>query len=756
MALSDLSLSTRIKEAEERIRVPEEMLGNTLMMPFTPACSAQRKIMFAQHLNQHLNLIHGEVPLVCTGYEDEFAKYSSSYKVTDAEYRVVKKIQKFSKHPGLHYFTILENTETGELSLLERVSYVHTTEAFGYMMNNEGIDSYNEGTYIPAGTILEKSTSYDPYGGHCDGINLLTTYMALGDTTEDPIVISESAAKKLSSPTIKEISIIINDNDVLLNLYGDDGEKTERVMGTNEFSNYVSNGYKTFPDIGEDVKDGIVCAFRKEKKDESLFTQTASRLQDIMMSDEKITSSGTIVDINVYCNNPDALQQSYYNGQIREYYNENIRFCREIVSVLDNFPLKKKTIELQRIYNISKRVLNGEQFTFDRPFSNLCIVLTVFEVNEFSEGDKLSNRYGGKGVVSRIRKDEYMPMLDNGERVECIFNSSTCVNRENPSQLIETSITHIGNRIVDFFNTNTLDIGDMLDIYERFLKIVNPEQCEYIINTLENLEEPDLIEFFGSIITDKGIRVSMNPISNSLDIDIIAKLYEEFPWAKQYTLMVPRINSCGELEYIKAHRPVVAGRQYIYRLKQYAEEKFSVTSLSATNIKNENSRSKANKSYRAPFTKTPVRWGEMETGDLLHLGPEFIAQNLMLYSTSPNARRLTEQLLTGDAFNIDIKLDSNSKSRSVEILNAYLKTMGLRLIFIKKPKKKKPAFIRNPFIHFIEDRRPAYQVHPFIHMHPEETAAPDYFEKLYKKEHSGIIHPFIRNPFIHFTEDEKK
>ena len=81
--------------------------------------------------------------------------------------------------------------------------------------------------------------------------------------------------------------------------------------------------------------------------------------------------------------------------------------------------------------------------------------------------------------------------------------------------------------------------------------------------------------------------------------------------------------------------------------------------------------------------------------------------------------------------------------------------MGLKLIFIKKPKKKKQVFIRNPFIHFIEDKRPAYQVKPFIHMHPEETVAPDYFEKLYKKEHSGIIHPFIRNPFIHITEDEK-
>ena len=737
MALSDLSLGTRIKEAEERISTPEEMLGNTLMMPFTPACSAQRKIMFAQHLNQHLNLIHGEVPLVCTGYEDEFAKYSSSYKVTDADYLVVKKIQKFSKYPNMHYFAILQNQDIGELSVVERVSYTHTTEAFGYLMNNEGIDSYNEGTVIPQHTVIEKSSSYDPYGGHCDGVNLLTAYMAIDKTMEDSIVISQSAAKKLTSPSIKSTSIIINDNDILINLYGD------------------QNTYKTFPNIGEEVKDGIVCAYRTEKKEESLFTQTSSRLQDIMMSDTKILAGGKVIDIDVYCNNPDALQQSYYNGQIREYYNENIRFCREIVAIVDAYPNVKKSIELQKIYEISKKILNGNQFIFDRPFSNLCIVLTVYEDNEFHDGDKISNRYGGKGVVSKILPDEQMPMLDNGERIECILNSSTCVNRVNPSQLIEESCTHVGNRIVDLMSTNCLDVGECMELYEKYMKIVNPEQCKYVMNTLENLEEPDLIEFFGSLITDKGIRISMNPISNSLDIDTIAKLYEEFPWAKQYKMMVPRYNSVGELEYIPALRPITAGRQFFYRLKQYAEEKFSVTSLSATNIKNENSRSKENKSCRAKYTKTPVRWGEMETGDLLHLGAEHVIQNLMLYSTSPTARRLTEKLLTGNAFNIDIRLDSNSKSRSVEILNAYLKTMGLRLIFIKKLKKKMPMFIRNPFIHYGVIDMPQYQKTPFIHLHPEEAKDPTYYEKLYKKEHSGIIHPFIREPFIHFIEDAK-
>jgi len=152
----------------------------------------------------------------------------------------------------------------------------------------------------------------------------------------------------------------------------------------------------------------------------------------------------------------------------------------------------------------------------------------------------------------------------------------------------------------------------------------------------------------------------------------------------------------GNLRFVKSRRPVVAGRKYIYRLKQYAEEKFSVTSLSATNIRNENSRSKSNKEYRGLFTKTPIRFGEMESGDLSHLGMEYVVINLLLYASSPHARRLAEQLITGDPFNIDIRLDANSKSRSVEILNAYLKTIGLRLKFVKTRAKKIRPIVMAP------------------------------------------------------------
>ena len=68
-------------------------------------------------------------------------------------------------------------------------------------------------------------------------------------------------------------------------------------------------------------------------------------------------------------------------------------------------------------------------------------------------------------------------------------------------------------------------------------------------------------------------------------------------------------DSNGNIRYVETRRPVPVGKIYNYRLKQYAEEKFSVTSLSATNLKNLNTRSKANKIYESKYTKTPIMFG---------------------------------------------------------------------------------------------------------------------------------------------------
>jgi hypothetical protein len=130
------------------------------------------------------------------------------------------------------------------------------------------------------------------------------------------------------------------------------------------------------------------------------------------------------------------------------------------------------------------------------------------------------------------------------------------------------------------------------------------------------------------------------------------------------------------------------GKEYILRLKQYALEKFSATSLSATNIRNNNTKSKSAREYKTLYSHTPIRMGDMEITDMLHLGPEVVIEMLLLHSVSPHARKLVQEFSTGNPYLTDIKLDDMSTNRSAEIVETYLKAIGLRMKFIKTLKKK--------------------------------------------------------------------
>ena len=55
----------------------------------------------------------------------------------------------------------------------------------------------------------------------------------------------------------------------------------------------------------------------------------------------------------------------------------------------------------------------------------------------------------------------------------------------------------------------------------------------------------------------------------------------------------------------------------------------------------------------------------------------------------PGHKRQGKMLEGLDPYDIDIKLDADSKNRNAEIINALLKYMGLRLVFTKKLKVKK-------------------------------------------------------------------
>lgn len=665
-------------ESSGKIQQMEQLQCKGLIMPFSSSSSGSRKQMFGAELEQKLDLINPELPRVGTGYENAFGDRSSSLISTDKQLLVIHKISKFSFDPNRFYYMIVLDPENNQFDVIERKDYEHITESYGILYDNKYMDSLKEGQKIERNSTIRKSRSYDEYNNRMDGVNLMCVYMSLESTKEDGYVISQTAAKKLAAPLVRKIAFQINDNDIPLNLYARN-----------------ATDYKCFPDIGESTDDasGILCALRRQKKEEMLFTQSRQNLSKVMISDDKYITHGKVVDIDIYCNDNDILADSYYFSQLKFYNDERIRFMQEYVDKVG--PLieshYKCSYDMKRLYTDFRNILSGGQYLKDNVFSNVMIEITIVEESEVKKGDKIANRYGGKGVISCILPDEMMPLANNGRRAEVILNSSTTLGRENTSQLSETITNFFGNKIAEHvYSLPHMDLNYVMNLYIDFLKILDEELGTAMEEYLLQFDPEDQLDFLSNVFKE-GIRLSLNPISNTIGVDKFLAIRKRFEFVKElYEVKVPQIGSDGRYRYVTARRKLEMGEQYFWRLKQYAEEKFSVVSLSATNLKNENTRNNSKRSYKTPYAKTSVRFGNMETGDYLHLGPEPVITYLLLVSLSPRARkRVGRELTEGSIFNQSIKLKPGEANRSVEILNAYLTTVGLELVFIKVPKRVK-------------------------------------------------------------------
>ena len=685
--MPNFNLEKDIADAEARIPDQNHTLGKGALQPFRATNNGSRAILQSVQAEQRLPLMRPEVAYVNTGHEVKFGELSSNFLRTGNNFVVIDKIAKYpwdNSDTRKEYMIIL-NPETNELDLVVRNKLEYISESFGYTFDTSLIDNMHTGSLIPKNTVITKTSMFDEYNLRQDGLNLRTIYMACGATTEDPVVVSESVAKRFESPLVDKVRVMINDNDILLNLFG----------------NSDHDEYKTFPDIGEEITNGILCAIRREKKDEeALFAQSWENLKHVMISDEPYTiQGGKVVDIEIACNNPDALKDSIYNQQILRYYEANKEFAKKVVSAIKPLIKDKKctmTYDMEKFYCKCKDVVDDVMYISDAVFNNIIMDITILRIIPLRKGDKITDRYGGKGVVSEILPDDQMPEIEiqDGvfDPVDIIYNKCTCVNRLNPGQLFETSVTYIADRILDYMYTNKIDYVTAAGMIYTYLNIISPTEAERFKDGYNSLIDEDKEFFIDSYMRDGCIYVVVPPMA-PMSLDILNSLYKAFPFVKQARLRVRQENSDGSYRKIIANRRMVAGYKYIYRLKQFAEEKFSAVSLAATNIKGENTKSKASKLHKSMYASTPVRFGEMEWEDMLHMAAiNKLIETLLFLSSSPGARRLSEELLTGSPLEMNVNLDDTVTSRSAEIAAAYLKTIGIRVVHEIIPKNKARAY----------------------------------------------------------------
>lgn len=405
-----MAIDVHLKQSLEEL--DEKYGGDELYRIFGPTSlswnttDSSRMYMFTSHLKQTLTLLNPDVPRLATGMENSVGKYNNAYKKLEGTWEVREIIPKFSfdgkdpNDPSLKriqiFMLVLYNRKTNTYDMIEKPVAESLTEKFGFVYNTKFMESLRVGDRI-TDQVLYKSTSYDNNMAYRYGKNARVFFSTSTDTIEDAIVIRKGWADDVKSVEIDEVQVPINDNDVLLNIYGD------------------REHYLAFPEVGEEVKDSLICATRRINRAHLLYDFQASNMQEVMDTDTDyyVGKHSIVYDINVYYNGDDEFPQTLFYQQLYRYYQDNCRYAEAVLAACNRIKEESKSSGCSYGQNVSyyRSIYlhwNDPEYKWankDRSFGNIILELKVKSIVGLDLGSKMSGRFGNKGVISRVVDD---------------------------------------------------------------------------------------------------------------------------------------------------------------------------------------------------------------------------------------------------------------------------------------------------------------------------------------------------------------
>jgi len=358
---------------------------------FAGGNNVMRGTMNIKHHIQHLAIDNPEFPFFYDGKENLTGEHSSAYSRTNKEYKVINIIKKYNEllkgkcNTALYF---LYCKEDDSYTVIERKEVENLTEHFGFNYKNDYLDNAEIGEIIPKNTVLYSSTSYDDNMNVSIGVNGRILYAVHPGVQDDAIIVSESFAKRMVAANITSKTIPINENTILLNLYGKDGE------------------YKGLPDIGDVIHDGILAASRTVKESRMFSDLRDSSLTTINQQGDSIyycDGESEVIDINIYCNNPN-IKANKVNKQIVQYYNDARWFYTDVYKICKQITKSgSKNIdkEINRWMRKAMNYLDTQAlWAFnDNIFSNLMVEILLRKKEPLKVGRKIVGRHGNKTVV---------------------------------------------------------------------------------------------------------------------------------------------------------------------------------------------------------------------------------------------------------------------------------------------------------------------------------------------------------------------
>ena len=597
-----------------------------------------------------------------TGYEYVYGKYTDSYLKSPAYYKVVDVIVK-DVETKFGYMYIVQDMETLEYDILDIKHYESLAEIHGYIRPLKFSNFKIPGMFIKKDELIYKTNNHDDYDNYRYGVNAKVAYLAISETIEDGIVVSKSFAERVKFNAIKEYDLTVGFNELLLNIYGDD------------------DNYKSFPDIGEKIDNNVVCVKRKLNKQSVIYELTKSSLQKKLLTDSTITSAGHILDISAYINNSDTLDLNGFNAQIKQYHDKQIAYHDRIIEVLGKITRNKKNMWSYKLLSQLRHSVDfvDSELNFGNNtgvFEFALLKFTVLEEHKLKPGYKLTDRYGGKGVIVAVWDDDKMPINEQGVRSEMIISPASVPSRANIGQSYEHELNYISEeRQREIILESSLP--KKFNILREYISLVNPEQAEHLIKFYKVKDTNARKKFMQSVETG-GIYLHQAPFGTDITLDQMELIYRYYGTKPTHIYTQRTIDD--QTFKFKSNRPVIISDKYMIVLEHTPPGKFSTRSIGSVNYLGFPVKSK-----HTLITNTAVKYSELALYNSM-TRIEDISQIYRLFTThanSPGLRaKLVKMLLTKNPFELhnlekhEINKE-DTQSIAAKQLKAILYSIGL-------------------------------------------------------------------------------
>jgi len=613
------------------------------------------------YFEQCLIPTNSEIPRLYTGYEKEFGLYNDSLNVSKVQYEILHRIEKFKERPGYHYILIVRDINAGHINIIENTHYKSLAEDHGYFNEFVDVDYKGVGAIINHGEVISKSSGHDQNLNYKYGLNANVAYISRKENIEDGIIISDEFAERAAYTEITTIELTLGFNDILLNLYGND------------------QYYKSFPNVFEDVKNGLFCVKRSIDRNSMGCSTTSESLKHTNTDDDLIYGNGCVLDYEVYINsNTELVKDNSNRDQIIDIYNNVLNFKAEVCAALKPYVESRAhtlTVEANNKYYTYKAYVDSTMSqTNDKSrytngvgiFEFAYIKFTLGRVVKLGRGSKLTNRSGCKGVVCAVLPKRLMPIDFRGNYADIILNPYGVVGRSNPSQSYEQELNFICSEI-GYQMKNTPSLEGKYKLVQKLYMMTDLDHSLEFSKYYNSLSISDKTNVINDMI-DNWIHVRQHPFEN-ISFEGLKSLYMEFGIRpKKITVGMNVQTKDGYVDkFYKSINTVIIGSEYILILKHTTPSKFSAVGISDINsigIPHKNAIKSKNVSIRA----TPIKLGEMELNILINrVGPGLV--NRFMAGNGSNLQhrdRVSKMLLEEDPFMYhDVNISTNDIMNSI-------------------------------------------------------------------------------------------